>query len=102
MTATALEYNVEFVGDYAQIPPHMQDAIRRYIVQGLKPGNFLTGVITNDLRRAVCAADEQNLPLIKLYVHWFFNEAPGNSQGSPEIMRKWMAERAGGLHPHAT
>jgi hypothetical protein len=93
-TTSTLPYNVEFEGDYARIPSHMQDAIRRYVVQGLKPGDFLTGVITNDLRRAVNSADEQNLPLIKLYVQWFYNEAPGVCSGSHEHMRLWMAARA--------
>jgi len=93
MTATKFEFDVEFRGDYATIPPHMQEAIRRYVVQGIKPGDFLTGVITNDLRRAVGCADEQNIGLLKLYVQWFYNEAPGSCWGSLENMNEWMNAR---------
>lgn len=90
---------VDFNDDYAQIPEHMQSALRRYVLQGLKPGDFLTAVICNDLRNAVGRADSDNLPLLKLYVQWFYNVAPGTCWGSRDIMVRWMEERAGGLHP---
>lgn len=90
---TGFEFDIEFTGDYAAIPPHMQDAIRRYLVQGIAPGHFLSAVIKNDLRGAIGNADADNLPLIKLYVQWFYNVAPGNCHGSPEIMKEWIASR---------
>jgi hypothetical protein len=82
-----------FDGEYAQIPEHMQAALRRYVLEGVKPGDFLTAVICNDLRNAVGRADETNLPLLKLYVQWFYNVAPGSCWGSDEKMLKWMDER---------
>jgi hypothetical protein len=87
------EHACEFEGGYAQIPPHMQEAIRRYVVQGLAPGQFLQGVISNDLRMAVGHADQTNLPLIKLYVQWFYNVAPAACYGSLETMLKWCSDR---------
>ncbi len=79
-----------FVGEYEKIPQHMRDAIGRYILGGTMPGDFLTGIITNDLKRAVFNADETNLPLIKTYVMWFHWEAPGNCWGSPEVVKHWV------------
>lgn len=90
---SGFEFDVEFTGQYEAIPQHMQEAIRRYIVQGLAPGHFLSAVIKNDLRGAVNYADAVNLPLIKLYVQWFYNVAPGNCHGSPEVMKEWMLSR---------
>lgn len=90
----SFEYACEFPGDYARIPARMQDAIRRYVVQGLIPGHFLQGVISNDLRMAVNHADDENLPMIKLYVQWFYNHAPAGCNGSVESMLKWSSERA--------
>lgn len=89
---TTLE--IEFTGQYADIPAHMQEAIRRYVLFGLKPGDFLTAVITNNLRNAVGYADATNLPLLKTYVQWFYNVAPGSCSGSPEIMKAWMTEQS--------
>jgi hypothetical protein len=84
---------VEFNGEYAQIPERMQAALRRYVLEGLCPGDFLTSVICNDLRGAIGRADDDNLPLLKLYVQWFYNVAPGTCWGSAEAMLKWIAER---------
>lgn len=93
--AAALEVAgmADFKGDYAQIPEHMQQALRRYVLQGIKPGHFLTAVICNDLRNAVGHADETNLPLLKLYVQWLYNVAPGPCWGSDERMLKWLDDR---------
>lgn len=85
---------VDFKGEYAQIPEHMQLALRRYVLEGIKPGDFLTATICNDLRAAVFRADDTNYPLLKLYLQWLFNVAPGNCWGSPEKMETWMHERA--------
>lgn len=86
-------FEIEFEGQYAAIPARMQEALRRYVVQGIKPGNFLTAVITNNLRNAVGYADEENLPLLKLYVQWFYNVAPGGCHGTAANMQEWMAAR---------
>lgn len=87
------EFVCEFEDEYAAIPPHMQEAIRRYVVQGFTPGQFLQSVITNDLRGAVGYADAVNLPLLKLYVQWFYNVAPAPCRGSLSTMQQWMAAR---------
>ena len=94
--AAALEVAgmVDFNGEYAQIPAHMQQALRRYVLEGIRPGDFLTAVICNDLRNAVGRADETNLPLLKLYVQWFYNVAPGSCWGSAGNMAEWMNARS--------
>ncbi|NDD53461.1 hypothetical protein EBZ39_06235 [bacterium] len=83
-----------FDGEYAQIPARMQESLRRYVLAGEKPGDFLTAVICNDLCNAVGRADAVNLPLLKLYVQWFYNVAPGLCWGSRENMDEWMTARA--------
>lgn len=89
-----ISFDVSFDGDYAQIPAHMQEAIRRYVVRGIQPGDFLTAVITNNLRLAVFSADDTNLPLLPLYVRWFHNVPPGACQGSAANMTDWMIARS--------
>lgn len=86
--------DVAFFGQYADIPPHMQAALRRYVIEGIKPGDFLTAVICNNLQNAVNRADDDNLALLKTYVQWFYNEAPAACWGSPTNMDLWMTARA--------
>lgn len=83
-----------FEGGYEQIPARMQDALRRYVLEGIRPGDFLTAVICNDLRGAIGRADEENSPLLRLYVLWLYNVAPAACWGSPDKMREWMNARA--------
>lgn len=92
-TATQqFEYPVEdwFVGDYSYIPARMQEAIKNYVIDRIQPGQFLRAVICNDLRGAVNYADEENLPLLKLYVQWFYNRAPAPCSGSYDAMQAWL------------
>lgn len=91
-TATQFEYPVEewFTGEYAAIPERMQEGIKRYVIDRLLPGDFLRAVIQNDLRHAVWYADDENLPLIPLYVRWFYNRAPSRCHGSPKAFVEWL------------
>ena len=92
MTQT-LFFELYFTGEYVDIPEYMQNAMKRYVLDGIQPGDFLTAVITNNLREAVNRADATNLPLLRTYVRWFYNVAPGNCHGSPQHMRDWIASR---------
>lgn len=84
--AAVLEH-MTFDGDYAKIPVHMQDSIMRYALKRIKPGDFLTAVICNDLRGAVNLADATNFPLIKTYVQWFHNCCPAFLVGRENFER---------------
>jgi len=92
---TQFEYPVEtwFVGDsYDQIPPHMREAIERYVIEHKATGDFLRAVITNDLRGAVGHADDTNLQLLPVYVRWFYNRAPSKCHGSPALLEAWLQD----------
>lgn len=82
-----------FSGEYTKIPQHMQDALVRYVEQGIKPGHFLSAVICNDLFEAVGHADATNLPILPVYVRWFYNIAPGSCWHSVGHMNDWMLAR---------
>lgn len=94
-TTTQFEYPVEewFAGDYAAIPERMQESIRRYVIDRVRPGEFLMAVIFNDLRNAVGHADAENLQLLPLYVRWFYNRAPAACHGSPTKFVAWLSDK---------
>jgi hypothetical protein len=77
------------------IPLRMMGAIECYVNQGIQPGNFLTAVICNDLQEAVGRADEENMENLPAYVHYFYNEAPGQCWGSREKMVAWVKKFQG-------
>jgi hypothetical protein len=73
-----------------EIPDRMMEPIRRYIENGIKPGDFLTAVIENNLSEAVGNADYENLENLQAFVGYFYNKAPAACWGSPEKVKKWI------------
>jgi hypothetical protein len=72
------------------IPERMMPSIERYIKEHIRPGNFLTAVISNNLKEACGLADDENMENLPAYVAYFYNEAPSNCSGSPEKMEAWL------------
>lgn len=72
------------------IPDRMMGGIKRYIAEGIPPGDFLTAIICNDLKEAVGRADEENVANLPAFVSFFYNHAPSTCWGSTERMRAWM------------
>lgn len=77
------------------IPLRMNGGIKRYAFNGVRPGDFLQAVISNDLREACVRADEENMDNLPAYVSLFYNHFPIGSWGSPEAMERWI--NRGGL-----
>ena len=77
--------------DYTQIPEPSMAALRLYIDKRVKPGDFLTAVLENNLMRACSHADDDNIDLIPVYAAYLYNEAPINCHGSPEAVAAWLS-----------
>ena len=77
----------------ALIPLHCRAGIIRYIEEHIPPGSFLTAVLSNDLIRAVRAADAANYAALRDYVRFLTFHAPGDCWGSPEKFKAWVALR---------
>ena len=61
-----------------------------YIDHGHLPGDFLTAVLTNDLKMSVGRADEHSLACLSHIVGYLYNECPSNRWGSEEAVYWWM------------
>jgi len=71
----------------------IKEGLDRYTQHHVQTGSFLRAVLENDLRDAVCRADDDNmrdLREIVMYVYW---ELPGQCWGSPELVRAWLAQK---------
>lgn len=86
--------DARFKGEYDQIPARMRVALVNWVDHGQVPGDFLQAVIRNDLRNAVLRADQENLLLLPLYLHWFYWEAPLGCYGGPEAFNTWANKGA--------
>ena len=66
-------------------------ALERYIERGLPVGDFLTGVLENDLFKACSHADSNNKRNLPAFVGYLYNKAPQGCWGSKENVRTWIA-----------
>lgn len=79
------------------VPKHIHKAIRAYVVDHRRPGQFLQAVIRNDLKEATARADEENQVNLVAIVGYFYNETPGLCWGSKEALKAWVKETEEGL-----
>lgn len=76
--------------DYSILPSHMQDGMKRYLEDGIPPGDFLYLILCNDFVRAAARADIVNKLRLFNYAHFLYEEAPAIAWGSPERVQTWM------------
>jgi len=76
--------------NYNMLPEHFRDGMKRYIENGIIPGNFLQAVICNDLKKSVWYADNIDTILqLSNCINFFHWEIPGTAWGSKEKMEAW-------------
>lgn len=79
--------------NYERVPvDYMVDGIRDYMEKGIRPGDFLQALLSNDLKKTVMHADGTNIAYLPHWVSWLYTEAPMGSWGSPAKMEKWIYE----------
>jgi hypothetical protein len=95
---TASEWEVRLTKslEASKIPERMYGGIIRYIITSIHPGDFLCAIITNNLKGAFTTADDENQLIVRDYVQWFYNHAPGSCWGSKEAMSNWTGTNKGG------
>ena len=77
------------------LPERMFLALCRYVVDGVRPGDFLQAVLANDLRSAVGCADDENTGHLANWSRVVYQHVPSNANGSHKIVQAWIDK--GGL-----
>ena len=72
--------------DYSKLPEHIRQGVRLYIEKGVRPGGFLSAVITNNLVESFARADRINRDKMSDIVNFLYWEAPRKCWGSEEKM----------------
>lgn len=75
------------------VPLNLHEGIIRYIEESIKPGDFLSAVISNDLFESVGRADRESMSNLEEIVQFFYNYAPSTCWGSKEVMKEWLERR---------
>ena len=75
------------------IPERMMGGLDRWIQHGIKPGDFLTAVLENNLRATFERADDKNSQNVPAYLAYLYNECPADSWGSKEKVAAWQEKK---------
>jgi hypothetical protein len=78
-----------------RVPDYMRGAFCRWVLWGVKPGDFLYAVARSDLFQAVRHGDEENQSALVGWVKLFYNGAPAACFGSDRLAERWREQ--GGL-----
>lgn len=75
------------------LPQYMHGALVRYVVHRIKPGNFMTALLSNDLLGVIDLSDDTNFALIKQWVEVLYHceEIPSGCWGSREHVDAWLS-----------
>jgi hypothetical protein len=71
----------------------MMGGIQRYIEKHIRPGDFLSAVICNDLKEAVILADTENMENLPAYVAFFHDYTPYACWGSEKDFQSWLEKK---------
>jgi hypothetical protein len=74
------------------VPAYMHAPLRRYVIDHLEVGSFLTAVLANDLFSAVTRADDQNSKALVNWVRLVYSYLPAKCSGSPHAVSEWLKE----------
>ena len=71
------------------------DALQRYVIDGIPPGDFMFAVVCNDFMAAAATADSFNQHHLHEWARVIYNDVPSQCQGSTERVTAWI--KAGGI-----
>lgn len=77
-----------------EIPPHLWDGIRMFLLEGRETGDFLYAVFCNDLADAIGRADPLSEAALGDIVRWLNHGAPSQAWGSKERVAYWIEHKA--------
>ena len=73
--------------------PSTKAALDRYAQDHLPTGNFLRGVLENNLLEAITRADEENLRDLPEIIKYVYNDLPSPCWGSKQAVQNWLERK---------
>lgn len=82
--------------NWSLIPDHMHGAVKRYVMNGIGPGSFLTAVLSGaPLTEVAGRADDENQRALVGWAKFLYNDMPSGAHGSEARVTAWI--KSGGI-----
>lgn len=81
----------------AKVPDHNLPGLARWLSCGIRPGSFLTALLSNDLRGCMQNGDDENLGKLHELWQFLYMQIPSDAWGSRERMSAWTNRRANSI-----
>lgn len=88
--------NAEELAEAYDVPLHLAQPLVSYAIHRREVGGFLTACLENKFVDAACRAHPAVVGMLQGIAKLIFNELPGHSWGSPEIVQAWIAQSVDG------
>jgi hypothetical protein len=76
--------------EYLYLPEHTKYAIWDYVVNHRPQGDFITNLMSNNLRGTFSHADSQNMAAMSLIVRFVYNHVPAEAWGTGAKVSDWI------------
>lgn len=86
-----MKYSVLHHGIQYTIGRRTMGSLQGYLRQRETPSDFLNAVLSNNLTSALFIANSTEIDELFAVIHYLWNEAPGDSWGSQDAVRSWLA-----------
>ena len=80
------------------VPEYMHAQLRRYVLERLPVGHFLTAVLSNNLEQSFNRADDKNRAALLNWVRLVYNYLPTACWGSPKAVNDWLKAESENAH----
>jgi hypothetical protein len=77
---------------WMDVPAHLREGLRAYMMEHRPTGGFLAAVLENDLFLASSRADPQSQRSFHAIAKYIYNCAPGQCYGSREKVDAWVSK----------
>lgn len=75
--------------DFSKAPRH-ENGYRRYVMDGIPPGDFMYNLLADNLYETVFRADPINKQLLEDHARFIYNELPSQCWGDEETVNNWI------------
>ena len=87
------EFGSEWANGLSKLPQHMVPGLVRYILWGIRPGDFMASMLSGDLFGCLRKADDVNKHSLHAYAIFLYSHAPTDCFENVHNVSDWINQK---------